>query len=250
MNQSLLLINMPADTAASISKVFPFAETISTDAYNCYQRLLTVKPEDTVIITDDSEDTTPFFTWMDVIFKFSNHQEIPHIVYIAFHIDRRFYAMWNDPRHPKIFLGTQGYCRRVQDYLLAKEHCNSISAESLWVNEVELLLAAFRLSESYEGYPILRELLVRSFNQFTPALSVYEDMLGILVVEYGTSIANAERSLRHLLHILWHSPYRREWATALEAPFWGSYRKRPTLTEFYRACFYYLRRRIEQITLQ
>lgn len=250
MIKNLYLINVPAPLAATLSIEFPNLITLNLDSIDGFQQLLQMSAEDTVIMGDCAQGECPFFIYYDVIFKLLKNNEIPHIVYLSFHVDRCFYELWNNPELPKVFLGTPGYEPRIVNYMIARHQGSRIDSTHLWSNEVEMLLAAFRLPESYDAYPIWRDILFRSRTQFSPYQSVYDDILGTVVSDYATSVSNAERSLRHMLQIFWSSPYRSEWAEALATPFWGSRNRRPTLTDFYRACFYYLRRRMEQITLQ
>lgn len=246
MNKNLILIQIPAFLEAGILLVYPSATIEKPTLVEFVDRMMSLRSDDVIIVGDvlyasaiallDEQGTPDNSLGDGTVICLLDTAYAP--------IQRIASQRFGTP----LILSDHFYPELLAPYV--EESAWTIAdKQRLWTNEVDILCRLFHIESTYEAYPIWKEILLRSEQEFSPSQSVYDDMLKHIVLHHGSSISKAERSLRHMISLIWRHPMTKEWLEMVDFNLLLSHR-RPSITTFYKACFYYLRRRMEQISVK
>lgn len=249
MNQNLILVNVPAPLAAGLLLSCPSASYTKINEIQLIE-LISQLREDDYVLLGEFDGVLHIVELMMEMAEQDDTITLPHFVYIPHFLTIDMYIRMEQLGAGHYILGQHVVPELLRHVIEKKGRFSRDILHQLWLNDVDVLLAALHITPDYEGYPLWRDILLASEYEMVPIRSVYQDLLKHIAIRYQTDVIKGERSLRHMFKLISKSEEAKRWLLALGILFSTPKRNQPTITQFYKACFYFLRRRIESNSLQ
>lgn len=249
MNPHLILVNVPAPLAAGLLLSCPHATYTKVDEIEFIELSSQLTANDYVIL-GEFDGVLHIVQLMVEMTEHDPDYQLPRLIYVPHFLTIDMYIMMEKLGKGHYVLGQHVVPEMLHAIIYKHERFSPEVMHQWWLNDTDVLLASLHITPDYEGYPLWRDILLESEHEMVPIRSVYQDLLIHIAIRYQTDVVKGERSIRHMFKLISKSEEAKRWLLALGISFATSKRNQPTITQFYKACFYFLRRRTELNSLQ